>query len=104
MVEDVKSKIEEIRMEIEAIDRQLVPLIAKRIKFNVALAPLKLSAGLESHIPHRVKLVVERWMKLAVDQGINPELGRSLCEQIVAEGEKLQVEEMKILTGKLRAV
>ncbi|AMK24159.1 chorismate mutase [Sphingobium sp. TKS] len=99
-MEDVKSRIEEIRLEIEAIDRELVPLIAKRIKLNGTLAPLKMAAGLEPHIPHRVKLVVERWMNLAVDQGINPELVRTLCEQIVAEGEKSQAEEMKILASK----
>jgi len=99
-MEDVNSKIEEIRSEIEAIDRELVPLIARRIKLNGSLAPLKQAAGLEPHIPHRVKLVVERWMNMAVAQDINPELVGSLCEQIIAEGEKVQAEEMKAISSK----
>ena len=99
-MDDVNSKIEEIREEIEAIDRQVVPLIARRIHLNGTLAPLKMAAGLEPHIPHRVALVVERWMNLAVDQGINPELVGSLCEQIIAEGEKLQADKMNLSARK----
>ena len=99
-MQEINSKIEEIRSEIESIDREIVPLIARRIKLNGSLAPLKMAAGLEPNIPHRVKLVVERWMNLAVAQDINPELVRGLCEQIVAEGEKVQAEEMKVIGNK----
>lgn len=95
-MDDPNTKIGEIRAEIEAIDRKVVPLIARRIHLNGALGPLKMAAGLENHIPHRVALVVERWMDLAVDQGINPDLVGSLCKQIIAEGEKLQAEKMNL--------
>jgi chorismate mutase len=96
MIGQVPSEIERMRSDIETIDLEIVTLMAKRINLCRALTPFKMTAGLEAHIPHRVKLVVDRWMAHAVHQGIDPQLVRSVCEQVIAEGERLQIEEMNL--------
>lgn len=94
MTKDPSAELERIRAEIEAIDHDIVAMVAKRLQLCREVAPLKVSAGLEAHIPHRVKLVVDRWVRHASEHGIDQQLVRSICEQVIAEGEKLQVQEM----------
>ena len=103
MTGDTSAELERIRIEIEGIDHNIVALVAKRLDLCRKVAPLKLAVGLEAHIPHRVKLVIDRWMSQAVDRKIDPELIRNVCEQIIAEGEKLQIEEMRQLSASPQA-
>ena len=92
MTSQALTKLESIRAEIESIDHDIVTLIAKRLHLCRDVGPLKVAAGLDAHIPHRVKLVIDRWVEHAVHHGIDPQLVRNICEQLIAEGEKLQVE------------
>ncbi|PCE42515.1 chorismate mutase [Rhizorhabdus dicambivorans] len=95
MTDQTLAELERIRKDIESLDHDIVALVARRLDLCRAVAPLKMSAGLEAHIPHRVQLVIDRWMSHAVERGINPELMRSICGQIIAEGETLQIEKMQ---------
>lgn len=97
MADDASAELERIRTEIEGIDHDIVALVARRLDLCRKVAPLKVVAGLEAHIPHRVQLVVDRWTVAATKRNVNPKLMRNLCEQIVAEGERLQREEMDSL-------
>lgn len=94
MTDEASAELGRIRTEIEGIDRDIVALVARRLDLCREVAPLKAAAGLEAHLPHRVQLVVDRWTSAAADRGISPKLMRSLCEQIIAEGERLQTEVM----------
>lgn len=94
MTDPTSADIERIRAEIEGLDGDIVALVAKRLHLCLELTPLKMAAGLEAHIPHRVPMVIERWANHAIGHGIDPEPIRSICAQIIAEGERLQSEAM----------
>ena len=91
--------MDEVRAEIDRIDRELVDLIGERFTYVDRAWQLKASPS-EARVPWRIQQVIERVRARAGEQGLPPELAEALWRQMIGwfiqyEEEKLQGEEKK---------
>lgn len=66
------------RKQIDAIDEQLIALIAQRRECVEAVAQFKAQNNLSALQPDRFEAVKQRWRKLAADHGVEPRLAESI--------------------------
>ena len=93
------SNMEEVRAEIDRIDRELVDLIGERFAYVDRTWQLKQSPA-EARVPWRIQQVIDRVRARAAEKGLPPELAEALWRQMIgwfiqSEEEKLQGEEKK---------
>ena len=74
--------LEEIREGMDAIDRQLISLLASRVAYVKAAAKFKTSAALVAD-PDRVKKVLDTREEWAESAGLDGEMIRALYRDIV---------------------
>lgn len=65
--------IEEVRFEIDALDEQIITLIAKRENFVMQAAKFKKDSD-DVKAPQRVEQVISKVKKLAIDLNADPEI------------------------------
>ncbi len=64
---------EDIRREIDALDRELIALLGRRFGYIQRMSEIKQDPG-EARIDSRVNDVLEKVTVLAEDNGLNPDL------------------------------
>ena len=82
-----------IRDEIEAIDRALVELIAKRVQLARRIGAVKRAAGLPTLDPPREAAVVRRAGVLAREAGLDDEDVRYIFWHLIGLSRRMQMEE-----------
>jgi isochorismate pyruvate lyase len=87
------NNMEEVRAEIDRIDRALVDLIGERFTFVDRAWQLKRSPA-EARVPWRIQQVIDRVRARAAEQGLPPELAEALWRQMI--GWFIQYEEEKL--------
>ena len=85
--------MDEVRTEIDRIDQALVDLIAERFGYVDRAWQLKDRPD-EAVVPWRIKQVVDRVKKRAVDKGLPPELAEAIWRQMI--GWFIQYEEERL--------
>lgn len=85
--------MDEVRIEIDRIDQALVDLIAERFGYVDRAWQLKDRPD-EAVVPWRIKQVVDRVKKRAVDKGLPPELAEAIWRQMI--GWFIQYEEERL--------
>jgi isochorismate pyruvate lyase len=85
--------MDEVRAEIDRIDRALVDLIGERFSFVDRAWQLKRSPA-EARVPWRIQQVIDRVRARAAEQGLPPELAEALWRQMI--GWFIQYEEEKL--------
>jgi isochorismate pyruvate lyase len=85
--------MDEVREEIDRIDRTLVELIAERFAYVDRAWQLKASPD-EARVPWRVQQVIDKVRAHATDQHLPPELVEALWRQMI--GWFIQYEEEKL--------
>ena len=81
------------RQEIERIDRDLVRLLADRVRVGKEIGQLKQAAGLPTIDPAREAEVIRRAGEMARDAGIPDEPVRAIFWQIIGLSRRAQVNE-----------
>jgi len=87
------SNMEEVRAEIDRIDRELVDLIGERFAYVDRAWQLKQSPA-EARVPWRIQQVIDRVRARAAEKGLPPELAEALWRQMI--GWFIQYEEEKL--------
>jgi isochorismate pyruvate lyase len=87
------SNMEEVRAEIDRIDRALVDLIGERFIFVDRAWQLKQSPA-DARVPWRIQQVIDRVRARAAERGLPPELAEALWRQMI--GWFIQYEEEKL--------
>jgi isochorismate pyruvate lyase len=86
------SLLTDLRNDIDAVDRALVELLAKREKLVERVLTIKKAENLPARIPVRVNEVVNNAAARAAEIGMNPDLARTvwsaMVEWFVAHEEK----------------
>lgn len=95
MQADLAEQLDKLRSDISKLDVGIRDLIAQRLHLCRQVGQVKASLGIAAHLPDRVKAVTDLWAADALDRDVNPELMRHLCQMIVAEGERLQIDEIE---------
>lgn len=73
----------ELRVEIDALDRELVGLLAQRIGYVERAAQLKRLAKLPARIESRVEEVVRNVRAVASEAGLDPQLAETLWRDMI---------------------
>lgn len=76
-----------IRASIDALDDQLLAVLAERMQAAVLLKPLKNGQVQDLE---REKQVRERWVNRAASLGLSPEFAVALLAIVLAESKRLQ--------------
>ncbi len=77
------ASLEEVRSHIDAVDRQVVKLIAERRGYVLQASRFKKTAG-DVQAPARVEAVIGKVRALAVAEGVEPELVEAVYRQLIA--------------------
>lgn len=77
------SSLDEVRSNIDALDRQIVKLIAERRGYVLQASRFKKTTG-DVQAPARVEAVIQKVRALAVAEGVEPDLVESAYRQLIA--------------------
>lgn len=78
-----KSGIQELRLEIDAVDEKLIKLLADRQRLVEAIIAIKHRDGVPARIPARIDYVVERARSLAQAYHLDPALTEAIWREMV---------------------
>lgn len=76
--------LSDLRAEIDALDAELVKLLARRARVVERVAEVKAAEALPALIPERVEEVVTRVKALAVNEGVDPALTEAVWRAMIA--------------------
>jgi chorismate mutase len=85
MNEQTRSPLDAAREAIDAIDAELVRLLARRAEFVAAVARYKEQHGLAVTDPGREQRMLARITELAQADGLDPGIARAVLRTIIAE-------------------
>jgi chorismate mutase-like protein len=86
--------LDDLRAEIDAVDAELVTLLARRFAAVEGIAALKAENGLPVIDPSRIDAVQDRVAELAEAAGLDPGIARRFWRAIIAEA--VAMEEKRI--------
>ncbi|MDD8023956.1 MAG: chorismate mutase [Paracoccaceae bacterium] len=93
MEPDQFGSMAELRVEIDALDGQIVALLARRTRLVDRAAQLKPAENLPARIPSRVEEVVAKVRIKAEAAGMDPDLAerlwREMIEHFIAQEERI---------------
>lgn len=87
--------MEQLRAEIDEINREIVGLLAKRMEVAGEIAEYKKRLGLPVHVPEREKTVIENVKMLAKEKRLDEKMIEDLFWKIIKHtrnSEKRQLE------------
>ena len=87
--------MDEVRIEIDRIDRALVDGLAERWTFVDRMWALKRYQATEANVPWRNREVIERVRARAAEMGMPPEMAEALWRQIIGWGVQYQEERLR---------
>ena len=87
--------LNEVRAEIDRLDRALIDLMAERFGYVERAWQLKLVEKAEANVPWRNQQVIDKVRARAKETGVSPDLCEALWRQMI--GWNVQYEEEKIL-------
>lgn len=77
--------MDELRTEIDAVDQQLVALLAKRKQLVAEVGETKASLGLPVYVPEREAAMISARRKQAKEAGVNPDLMEDVLRRVIRE-------------------
>ena len=77
--------LEALRVEIDAADKALVDLLARRFAIVDRVLGVKQAKGLPAFIPERVEVVVAQVRQMAKAKGLPPDTAEKLWRLLIAE-------------------
>jgi chorismate mutase len=92
MIGASNAEVDRARGEIERIDRQLVALIAERVRVAREIGRAKREAGMNTLDPAREAAVVRRAGELARELDLDDEVVRRIFWQLIALSRSVQTE------------
>lgn len=75
--------MQELRPQIDKLDRQLIKLLVARASYIDRASELKPGEGLPARIPDRVEDVVQRVRKSSDELGMDPDLAETLWRILI---------------------
>lgn len=90
------SSLNEVRENIDKIDREIVALLAKRGAFVAKAASFKKTTD-EVKAPSRVEQVISKVLALAQEQGANPEVVESVYRAMISGFINAELKEHSLL-------
>jgi len=93
--------LEEVRENIDRIDKQIVKLITERSTYVVQAANFKKNTD-EVKAPQRVERIINKVRDLAQEDGVNPDIVENIYREIINSFTNFELSEHEKLTQKER--
>lgn len=87
--------MDEVRTEIDRIDRALVDLLAERWTYVDRMWALKRAEAAAANVPWRNREVIDKVRARARDRGMPPEMAEALWRMIIGWGIQYQDERLR---------
>jgi chorismate mutase len=88
--EEALQTLQRCRQEIESLDRELVALLARRVRVSREIGSAKKAAGLPTLDPAREAEVIRRAAGMAREAGINDEKVRDIFWHVIGLSRAVQ--------------
>lgn len=79
----MKDSLDDLRIEIDALDEKIVALLAARMAVASRVADIKRKEGIPVRLPDRIGAVLDRVEMLAKQNGAEPEAIRAIYESLI---------------------
>jgi len=93
-MEGIKSEqrpnLEELRVEIDKCDKEIVQVIARRMKLIPLVASFKKENNLPRYQPAREKEIIENRRRLAEELDLNPDLVEEIIKLIIKDAHRIE--------------
>jgi chorismate mutase / prephenate dehydrogenase len=99
MSDDPRARLEPLRTELGAIDREILALVARRQSVAQRIGQLKRDAGIPTRDYRQERDVVERARAAAVEHGLTPTLGEELILALIRGSLTVQEKDTVAATG-----
>ena len=84
--------LSELRKEIDRLDRELICILAQRMKLIPEVAKYKKENNLPRYQPGREKEMIKFRRELASKLDVNPDLVEVLSKEIIKDAHRIEVE------------
>ena len=95
MVTGTTMNLEEVRRRINYVDEDIIDLIANRLNLVPALVQIKTKKSMPVYQPEREQHLSEKYLRLAEENDISPELIQKIFNLIITEMRSLQNQKME---------
>lgn len=92
MSDDVPLELQEYRKQIDALDIELVDVLARRFEVVRMVAEFKTRSKLSVVQPKRAEAVKQRAADMAREKGLDPVFVRALYEAMIAHAHEIEHE------------
>ncbi|GMR02985.1 MAG: hypothetical protein BMS9Abin20_1344 [Acidimicrobiia bacterium] len=90
-----EERIAQLREEIDAINAELLDLIARRLDVSVQIGAVKQKAGLPLYSEDRERDLLERFRAAAIERDIDPDYVEELMAVVLTHSRAAQREEIR---------
>jgi len=90
-----KERIAQLREEIDAINAELLDLIARRLDVSVQIGAIKQEAGLPLYSEDRERDLLERFRAAAIERDIDPDYVGELMAVVLTHSRAAQREKIR---------
>jgi len=85
-----KPNLAELRGGIDKCDKEMIQIIANRMKLIPLIASLKKENGIPRYQPAREKEIIENLRHLAEKLGLNPDLVEEIIKLIIKDAHQIE--------------
>ena len=89
------ASLDDLRQEIDAIDRAIVELLARRLDVCTEVAEIKSQTGATVIQPARVRSVLATRRQWAIDHGVDADFAEQIFRTLLAETHRIEVAESR---------
>ena len=89
------STMDDVRTEIDRVDRGIVDLLAERWSYVDRMWELKRGESAKANVPWRNRAVIDKVKARAAETGLPPEMAEALWRQIIGWGIQYQDERLR---------
>ena len=89
------ASLDDLRNEIDAIDRAIVDLLSRRLQVCTEVAEIKLQSGTTVIQPARVRAVLATRRQWAIDNGVDADFAEQIFRTLLAETHRIEVAESR---------
>lgn len=92
MSESVPEKLQEYRVQIDALDAELIDALAQRFEIVSEVGVLKSHEGMTAIQPERAQAVIDKAVEMGVAKGLDADFVRRLYEMMIDHAHVLEDE------------
>ena len=88
--QEQRPNLEELRVEIDKCDKEIIQVIARRMKLIPLVASFKRENNLPRYQPVREKKIIENRRSLAEELGLSPDLVEEIIKLIIKDSHRIE--------------